>query len=335
MALTAPSTAARAIVGPLISDITDISGNQVTLATAFYTGGALSALNVEANNLRLLIRLDLKSIREWALGSLDPLALRDFVERHEASCKQVSLFISPAAHAKVYSGDTSYLIGSANLSTRALSGNAAEILWSENEKLRLEAMDVALDEYAKMFRPCTRRDLQAYIDKNEKSVEKLKHSIPEELLIDDEDRLPSDILRPTRLGDYDEFLVWLSKQPDQAARVILARARGQSNLSGHIRQAFYGLRQFLLGNPQVMRQFIAADADSYSFSRDLDTVSKLGAFVTRHARDEGPFSSRRWQTYLPASAGGAQRGGGATSGNLNRMLPLMTRYINELIGNLP
>jgi hypothetical protein len=332
MALTAPSKAARAIVGPLISDITDIRGNQVTLATAFYTGGALSALNVEAQKLRLLIRLDLRSIREWALGSLDPLALRDFVERHEASCKQVSLFISPAAHAKIYSGDTSYLIGSANLSTRALSGNAAEILWSENEKVRLGTMGVALDEYAKMFRPCTLRDLQGYIDKNERSVESLKRSIPEEILIDDEDRLPSDISRPARLGDYDAFLKWLSKRTDAASRETLARARGKSNLSGHIRQAFYGTRQFLLGRPQVMRQFIGVDPTSYSFLGDANTVLKLGEFVRRHARDEESFSSSKWQTYLPASAGGRQHGGGATSGNLNRMLPLMAKYLDSLIG---
>src|SRR3546814_3408438 len=49
---------------------------------------------------------------------------------------EVALFVSPSAHAKIYSGQQGYLIGSANLSTRALSGNAAEVLWFERDQAR-------------------------------------------------------------------------------------------------------------------------------------------------------------------------------------------------------
>lgn len=334
MALVAADGEPKAILGPLVSDIASISGDEVTLATAFYTSGALNALNIKASSLRLLMRLNMQSVVDWASGSLDPVALRAFIQRHQQTCSEISLLISPTAHAKIYSGQNGYLVGSANLSTRALSGSAAEILWFENDDVRKRAMDAAIDDYAQRFKQCSLTQLDAYITKNEMKAKELADKIPPEIL-SNEDRLPNGISRPVRLGDYDSFLIWLSKESSAAANEVVARAYGKSNLSGHIRQAFFGIRQFFLGNPDAMRHFTKVDADSYSFSGDVSTVSKLGIFVTKHACEEGPFSPKKWRTYLPKSAGGRQVSGGATSGNLNRMLPLIARYLTVKIGNKP
>lgn len=333
MAVTAKRQGPRAIVGPLVSDIASISGDEVTLATAFYTSGALDVLNIKAKRLRLLIRLNTQSVADWAMGSLDPIALRTFIQRHQQTCGEVSLLISPTAHAKIYSGQNGYLVGSANLSTRALSGSAAEILWFENDDERKQAMDAAVQDYLQKFSPCSVARLDTYIAANKAKAEQLSKKIPRELFTE-EDRLPRGIMRPARLGDYDTFLQWLSKQNSPAAREVLARAYGKSNLSGHIRQAFFGIRQFLLGAPDLMIHFTKVDPGSYSFSGDVSTASKLGAFVIKHARDEGLFSPKKWQTYLPKSAGGKQTSGGATSGNLNRMLPLIARYLTVRIGKI-
>lgn len=335
MAVVATSPGPKAIVGPLVSDIAGISGDDVTLATAFYTSGALDVLNIKTKRLRLLMRLNTQSVADWAMGSLDPVALRAFIERHQQTCGEVSLFVSPTAHAKVYAGQNGYLVGSANLSTRALSGNAAEILWFEGDETRKTLMKAAVEDYSQRFNPFSLARLDAYIAANEAKAKELAKRIPRELLIEEEDRLPSGIMRPARLGDYDTFLRWLSKHPSPAAKEILARAHGKSNLSGHIRQAFFGIRQFLLGVPDVMRHFTKIDADRYSLTSDSSTTSKLGAFVTKHARDEGLFSPRKWQTYLPKSAGGKQISGGATSGNLNRMIPLIAQYLTKTIGKMP
>lgn len=335
MAVVAMRDRSKAIVGPLVSDIASIGGADVTLATAFYTSGALGALNIKAKRLRLLMRLDLQSVTDWAMGSLDPIALRGFILRHEQTCEEVSLLVSPTAHAKIYNGQLGYLIGSANLSTRALSGSAAEILWFENDDSRKQHMNAAVENYAQKFIPCSLTKLDAYIANNEAKAKELANRIPQELFSEDEDRLPTAIVRPPRLGDYETFLTWLSKHPSPAAAEVLARAYGKSNLSGHIRQAFFGIRQFFLGSPDVMLSFTKVDPDSYSFSGDGLTASKLGVFVIRHARDEGPFAPKKWQTYLPKSAGGKQITGGATSGNLNRMLPLVARYLNKVIGRMP
>jgi hypothetical protein len=275
------------------------------------------------------------SVADWAMGSLDPTALRDFIERHEKTCSEVSLFISPTAHAKIYSGQDGYLIGSANLSTRALSGSAAEILWFESDARRKQDMEKAVEDYSRMFKALSLTDLNDYIIKNEAKARKLAEEIPKDCFVDEHDRLPIEITRPSRLGDYDAFLLWLSKHPSPAAEEILARARGKGNLSGHIRQAFFGIRQFLISSPSVIQYFVDVDPDKYSFSGDVSTAYKLGVFVTRHARDEGPFAPKKWQTYLPKSAGGKQVTGGATSGNLNRLFPLMARYLSINIGIIP
>jgi hypothetical protein len=335
MALVSKTQRPRAIVGPLVSDIANITGADVTLATAFYTSGALNVLNIRAKRLRLLMRLNLKSVADWAMGSLDPVALQTFIQRHQQAGREVSLLISPTAHAKIYSGQNGYLVGSANLSTRALSGSAAEILWFESDDVRKQAMDAAVQTYSEKFQTCSLDQLDAYIAENETKAKDLAKKISRELLSDEEDRLPNGIVRPARLGDYDTFLLWLSKHSSPAAEEVLARANGKQNLSGHIRQAFFGIRQFLLGNPKFMRYFKTIDPAAYSFSGDGTTAKMLGTFVTRHARDEGAFSPEKWQTYLPKSAGGKQVSGGATSGNLNRMLPLIAQYLSRKIGKMP
>jgi hypothetical protein len=321
----------RAIVGPLIADLARIGAGDVTLATAFYTGGALNALNLKASRLCLLMRLNTSSVVDWASGALDPVALSTFIRRHQKTCAKVSLFINPTAHAKIYSGKDGYLVGSANLSTRALSGNTAEILWFENDDNRRNAMGAAIEEYAGNFKEFSPDQLDEYIADNAAKAKALARKIPKEFHTD-EDRLPTDILRPTRLGDYDAFLKWLSKQPSAAAKELLARAHGKFNLSGHIRQAFFGVRQFFLGNPAVLHQFSKFNPDNYSFSGDHPTKSALANFVTKHACDEGQFSAAKWQSYLPGSAGGKQLNGGATVGNLNRMFPLLARYLYLKIG---
>lgn len=330
MAVITKMKTPNAIVGPVIADLESIGGGDVTVATAFYSAGALNALNLKAHKLRLLIRLNISSPLEWASGSINPPALRDFIQRHNETCSEVSLFVSPTAHAKIYRGERGCFIGSANLSVRALSGSAAEILWFENDQLRCELIDRAIGDYSKMFSSLSFEQLNDYIVSYEKEVARLKRQIPSPFQIS-EDRLPDNIVRPARLGDYDHFLKWLSHQEGKAAKLIAERAEGKGQLSGHIRQNFFGLRQYFLTNPNEMRLLYRKDPDSYSLSKDSDTARALNNFVIQCAHDEGPFKLSTWRTYLPESAGGKPKTGGGTSGNLKRMLPLVAQYVRSTI----
>ena len=303
----------------------------MTVATAFYSAGALNALNLKADKLRLLMRLDISSPVEWASGSINPPALQDFIQRHRAICGEVSLFVSPTAHAKIYRGARGYFVGSANLSVRALSGSTAEILWFENDQPRCGLMDRTLNDYSQMFKSLDFEQLKEYINKNQKDVDKLKKKLPAYFQFS-EDRIADNIVRPARLGDYDHFLKWLSRQKGDAAKLIAERAGGKGQLTGHIRQNFFGLRQYFLTNPGKMRLIAKKDPESYSLSTDYDTAKTLSDFVTQRAHDEGPFKLSTWRTYLPESAGGKPKTGGGTSGNLKRMLPLVARYVRSKLG---
>src|SRR3546814_856575 len=217
--------------------------------------------------------LDLTSPVEWALGSLNPPALRDFIQRHYATCNEVALFVSPSAHAKIYSGQQGYLIGSANLSTRALSRNAAEVLWFERDQARRDLMDQMFGEYSRLFKPLKFDDLVDYVKSYEKEVANIKKKLPPILNIE-EDRVASRIMRPTRFGDYDDFLKWLSRQTDDASKEISRRAHGKAQLSGHIRQNFFGLRQFFLVNPGNMSLLSKQEADTYTRSEERRVVKE-------------------------------------------------------------
>src|SRR3546814_19935963 len=95
MAVNSQAKAPRAIVGPVITDLDSIGAGDVTIDTAFYSMGALNALNIEANRLRLFVRLDFTSPVEWALGSLTPPALRDFIKPHYPYNHEAALYVNP------------------------------------------------------------------------------------------------------------------------------------------------------------------------------------------------------------------------------------------------
>jgi len=318
----------RPILGPVIADLEHIGGGDVSIATAFYSAGALDSLNLDTKRLRFLVRLDLKSVSDWARGSLDPAALLRCARRHESQCDEVSLLISPHVHAKVYCGQNGYLVGSANLTVRGLCGNGTEILFLETESKRRKMMKSTLDAYAERFDVISIDNLDDYVNKNEKKVKKLKRKLRAEF-VDETDSVPSSFGRPARLGDYSSFLKWLDKQGDEAAEEILRRAEGKGNLSGHIHQNFFGLRQLYIHDPNIMSEMSKMNPDKFKISGNLSLKTRLKDFVQKYAVDEGLFSLSTWRTYLPEYAGGKPKTGGGTIGNLNRMFPLVARYVKD------
>lgn len=320
----------KAVVGPVLADLEKIGEGNVTLATAFYSEKALSKLDLKANKLRLLVRLNRSSVFEWAAGAIDPAALVDFIERHVEQCGSVSLAISSWAHAKIYRGDKGYLIGSANLTSRGFSGSGHEVLWFESDKERMRSMDSAIVQYERGFSSFELGELRDYVNSHKAAARALSKKLPPDA-ISKEDKVPEKIARPARLGDYEDFLKWLDHQSGDAAEEIAARAAGRGHLSGHIRQNFFGLRQFFLQHPKEMKYFAGLNPESYSLSRDTPAKAALDSFARGDASDEGPFSVSIWRTYLPEYAGGKPKTGGGTSGNLNRMLPLVARYVRASV----
>jgi len=314
----------EAIVGPVLSDVSELCrGNHFVLASAFYSASRLRATRIATRSAELLVRLDLDRPDDWIARAVAPDALLDLVDRHAAV--RIRMYCGRHAHAKVYLGDDAFFVGSANYTVRGLSGTANEVLWYESSSEAVKKMRRAIAQYRRTLSPLSYDELKEYVQRYRTFVKKRQSKSRRS----PEDRLPSDMTRPPRTGDYDHFLAWLAKRSGAAAE-ILARARGKGNLSGHIRRNFYGLRQFLLAYPGHGRALRQADPETYRIVEDPELQGDLEYFVLNEAGDEGGLDVDVWRTYLPQSTGGKPKSGGGTQGNLNRMLPLMGRYLKRV-----
>lgn len=321
----------RLIVGPTLYEIQQLeySGAEATLATAFYSGWAFNLMKVTCDRLNLYVRLDLNDLREWVCGSVDPEALLRFCRRHEGDV-EIRLRASPNAHAKAYVGRRGAMIGSANFSKRGLSGDGHEILHLSKSRPAVRKIKDGLADYGAGLAPLSIDDLKSYVDNNRAIVRNRKRRRRR----DDRDEnilLPRSLQTPQRLGSYDAFIEWLRDKDSEAAQEIVARSEGKHNLQGHIRHAFFGLRQFFLLNPDL-RDF-AASADPKNFHPiNIDKVrERMAAFSTQDVVDEEPgFASRTWRTYTPVPLGGHAAKNAGNIGSLKQMMPLMAIYLTEL-----
>lgn len=324
------SNQSRYIVGPVASDLHELgeTNKQVVLATAFYSGGLLDQITLNAKYIRLMVRLDLGSIEDWAAGRIAPDALLRFIQRHVLSGVEMDLYIHKSAHAKIYVADKSFLCGSANLSLRGFAGLGNEMLWLERDRRRTIATWRAVDEYGKIFERIDQAALKNYVYTNRKRVALLAKS--KRNYSTDEDRLPHQIdARPERVGTYSDFLAWLLQNGSAAAQEISDRADWKGQLSGHINRNFHGIRQFFLAHAELIQSSAALDPNNYRLWRDSMRTEQLRRFVLQEAADEGSFILSVWRTYLPESCGGKPKSGGGTSGNLNRMIPLVAQFIQQ------
>jgi len=311
------------IVGPILPHLHSVGmdGPQIVLATAYFSRRALLSLRTLASRVRFFCRLDIQSADEWVNGYVDPPALLEFAQNQKKRGAKIEMFISPSAHAKVYIGNHAALVGSANLTLRGFGGGQ-EIIYRVVNAGIIRQLLRTVDIYSEDFDQLSLKELDEYIERFKSTVP----SHPKQRY--GEDQLPR--FRRSRhihLGDYADFLKWLSRRND-SAREILLRAQGKHNLSGHIDRNFHGLRQLLLVYPEMLRRFEHEDPDIYKLNRDSVTEEIIKEFVTRHAVDEDRFRLDIWRTYLPIECGGRAGRHGGTIGNLNHMLPLVARYLS-------
>ena len=156
---------AEALIGPVLSDVLSLSeGKTFTLASAFYSEARLDVTTIATRSADLLVRLDLNSIDAWVARAIAPDALLRFWQRH--SKVDINVFYSPGAHAKIYAGDSAFLVGSANFTVRGLSGTTDEVLWLERDSAAKRKMMQALKDYKSNLWHLTRAHLEEYVDRN-------------------------------------------------------------------------------------------------------------------------------------------------------------------------
>ncbi|HKW19460.1 MAG TPA: phospholipase D family protein [Terriglobales bacterium] len=320
------------IEGPTLPVLRSIGlqSKDVQLVTAFYSEGPLRWLLQElaVETVTVAARLDLKNPSEWLCGSIDPEALLTFLKALRDRGVTVRFFASPLAHAKIFVGDRGVIVGSANLSTRGFGAGAELVRVSGRAEVRQARRSVIA--YMRRLGIISIDELERYVGRYARDAREARRNRAARRS-PDEDRLPRIRIegRGMPAGRYDDFVRWLDRQESDAAREIAARARGKGQLSGHIHKNFYGLRQFLLADPTDLRRFAREDEDIYRLSADQETERHISRFVHKNAVDEAEFRLETWRTYLPVECGGKAGKHGGTIGNLNRMLPLVARYLER------
>jgi hypothetical protein len=308
----------------------------VHVITAFYSAGALRWLQNEltAAEVILGVRLNLHNPTEWLSGYTDAEALLNFIQALGARGIPVALFSSPGAHAKMYVGDQAAILGSANLTLRGF-GAGPEIVTVAGQGDVPAARTVASD-YLQRLRNTPLTDLESYVEKHADAAREARRQRRARGAAD-EDTLPRVRVQGPRhaAGDYQTFLNWLGRVRSAAAAETLARAQGKGQLSGHIHRNFYGLRQYLIAQPDEMDRFSTKDPDAYKLSSDPQTERRIANFVRQGATDEQNFVLDIWKTYLPEECGGRAGKHGGTIGNLNRMLPLVAKFLKPRVTARP
>lgn len=315
----------QVLVGPILRDLVGLGwgGDSVILATAFYSARALQSLHVSAARVQVLCRLDRDDAQEWANGVVAPDALLERLRSLERYGALVDLRIHKFAHAKVFAGADGVMIGSANLTLQGFGGGW-EVVRTSSDPDDIRILRAGLRTYARTLDAFTLDELESYVARHKTFVREFRKTYRR---FHYRDRVTAPVARPPRLGAYADFLKWVKRQPGDAAGEIYARAHGKGNLQGHLSRNFYGLRQFLLAYPESLDRFRAENSDTYKLSVDAQTEYDMATFVSENAADEDAFSLDVWKTYLPKECGGRAGKHGGTIGNLNRMLPLVARYL--------
>ena len=322
------------IVGPILEDIqrADFSGARGVLATAFYSATPLDAFDVSCRELNLLVRLNRNDFSDWVNGVVDPEALLRFADRQVGRGVKIELRCSPTAHAKIYLGRATLLVGSANFTGRGLWGDGQEVLWREAGRLAIAAASARVNQYAANLQRLSLDELRQLVDKNKGRVADLRRR--RKITFASEEIPRSGAARPPRLGDYSDFLSWLRGQGGTAAREIHARAYGKSQLSGHVQNCFYGGRQLLIADPHFRLQLLQRSPESYRVFADRYAESRIREFTKNEIVDEPGFHASVWRNISPIELGGRVERRGGLIGSLNRTLPLLARYLGER-GNFP
>jgi hypothetical protein len=139
------------------------------------------------------------------------------------------------------------------------------------------------------------------------------------------------------LPDIGEFIAWLDERRAlPGAEVVLNRHRNSDgqNLTGHVKQCYFGSLRFLTENSQFVQatsnDLEALSADDVYQMTEPALQEAWVAHLDAHALDRGEsFSYPTLRGILPPSLGGTRQGGGGGISTLKRLLPLVARYLEE------
>ena len=295
--------------------------------------------------LELITRL---SPSDWASRVSDPEAMMTLLELWRDEGNPTRLRVVQPLHAKLYAADDSrVLVGSSNLSEGGF-GHNVELMVELSGDLARDAVCALQAACAPHFRELSIEQLQEWIDHSREAVFAVRGGTTAEepeALADvqaDLDQMlgfgtSSSPPSMATVPDIRRFIAWVEVTSGlSGAKIILRRHRNADgqNLTGHVKQCFFGCVRFFRENPKFVAATSEAleelSADDLYQITDAELESAWMAHLNEHALDVGEsYSYPTLRGILPPSLGGTRQGGGGGMSTLKRLLPLVARWVHE------
>lgn len=294
--------------------------------------------------LELITRL---SPSDWASGVSDPEALMALLGLWHDEGNPTSLHVVQRLHAKVYSADDSrVLVGSSNLSEGGFDHNIELVVELSGDAAHdaVFALQTACAPHSKEI---SLVQLSEWIARSRDTVSMARAAAAQEpdvlsVVQADLDQMlgfgtPAPRIAMAADPDIGPFIIWLDARPElPGAQVILNRHRNtdRQNLTGHVKQCFFGSVRFLKEHPEFVETISNAleqlSAEDVYQMTDPELRTEWAAHLDAHALDSGPsYSYSTLRGILPPSLGGTRAGGGGGISTLKRLFPLVARYVRE------
>ena len=294
---------------------TILDSNEVKIASPFLSKNTVSRISTNRHKrFELITRLPRTYHSPVAFIENDPLPLFEAAERMGAKFK---LYALPTVHSKIYLNEQNSWTGSANFTDNGFSGKP-ELLIDFGEKS--PDLDAIFKTYVNQSRIVTKKDLRTLLTWLDAGLTEVALRGGNAIATADE---------PEASGaSYEDFVGWLGKYkgPHQAdAVVLLNRAKGGNQMSGHVASAFNGVTSFLRKNP-ALRQAVKKYSNT-SFGQEI--TAPLSAFIKKHGDSYRGPNGGKWRNYLSTRLGGRQTTGGAGNTIVKRTLILLPSYLDH------
>ncbi|MBY0382486.1 MAG: NgoFVII family restriction endonuclease [Xanthobacteraceae bacterium] len=291
-----------------------LDSEKVDIVSPFLSKNTVSKININRHKaFNLVTRLPSSYNYPSAFIENDPAPLLEAMNRMGSKLK---LYALPPVHSKIYINEKSSWTGSANFTNNGFSGKP-EIL-VDFEEVNLEIAKI-FKSYVSESTLITKKNLQ-------KLLEWIGDGLTEVASRGGSTTSPD--VPEAGGASYSDFVSWLRKYQgchQSDAKILLDRADGGNQMSGHVAIAFNGVVSFLRKNPNLRSPLLA----SKSGKPGPNIMTPLSDFIKKHGDSyQGPRGGK-WRNYLSTELGGRQTSGGAGNVIVRRTLVLLPAYLES------
>ena len=330
---------------PVLEDVISSATSELLLCSPYFSAAGIERVQAAVDSRVSITFATRLSPSDWVSGASSPNDLLRFYDHFQSAASGIVLYIHQSLHAKAYIADRRLgFLGSANLTDGGFRHNF-ELSVSLTETQCSQVVSIVLQELNERARILSADKLREWVYKYAGFVESCGANTdvgsPADLAGMQRDLdtllgygLSSRQAASKQAFTLEQFIEWLKLNLGLAgAQTIYERYRNHEgqNLTGHVRQCYYGLCHFLESNEQYTASLSAklsqmSSGVLYQPEPNVirDWIRHVDAWAT--AIGDG-FDYAVLRGILPPSVGGTRSNGGGAISTLKRMMPLVAEFL--------